>query len=429
MKKFKLLILSCCLGASLQALPVFAAGVTPYTQGRLLTAERYEQKGDLNKAIATLNETKTKSNYDKAFVARMLGIYYWQQQSSAKSIASLNKALDYKVLDSEATWQTRRMLADILYSEQKSDQAIKHYQALLSSGYKPSAAQRADFYKDLNQIHFRLAAAFYQKEDWAQSVKYLSKFKPEDNKQKIQSLQMKLYAQTNLKQWSGVDKTVNELIRLEPNNKNWWQQQIYAQVQAEQYKKAVSTYSLAKQQGIEFSASDYQMLAQLYAQNGIYEKAARVYSELFKQYPKEQTLANLQTQANYWQMGKDWDKAIGAWQTLAQQSGKFYWPLTQLLTQQGEYEKALAVVDKAKPYASADDYALAKVNILYKLERYDDALANAKRFHERAPSDSVQTWIGFLESKIAMQQEVKQNALEDQAEQVAQIDTSGSNAS
>ncbi|MGB2078608.1 MAG: tetratricopeptide repeat protein, partial [Vibrio sp.] len=162
----KKLLLTCLVSASFFSSFSWAQGVTVYTQSRLLAAERQQQAGQLDKAIETLTSTKAKANYDQAFVARMLGIYYWEKGDANQSIASLQKALDLKVLDQEASWQTCRMLADVLYSEQKSNQAIKEYQALLGQTYRPqTASARTQYQAAVNQVYFRLAAAFYQKQD------------------------------------------------------------------------------------------------------------------------------------------------------------------------------------------------------------------------------------------------------------------------
>lgn len=426
MKLSKKIMLTCIISSTLFSGMSLAQGVSTYTHAKLLTAERLEKSGDLTKAIKTLESTQTNAKYDQAFIARILGIYYWEENSAEKSIASLQTALDLNQLESSAQWQTRRMLADILYSEDSMDKAISLYNQLLDENDNLNTKDRSKFQSDINQIHFRLSAAYYQKENWQATKAHLIQFNAEDKAQNLQAKQMLLMAQVNLKDWPGADKTGDSLIRLEPENKSWWQQKIYAQTQSGDLARALDTYSLAMQHGIQFESHDYQMLAQLYAQNNIYEKAARIYDDMFEKFPKTQTLENQKIQANYWQMGKDWGKATQAWQNLAKQDEQFNWQLTQLFAQQGQYQKALVVIDKAQPYAGANDYALTKVNLLYKLNRYNDALAHAKRFYERSPSESVKSWIGFLEGKITMQKESKKSDSTQQAEQVAQLDKQSS---
>lgn len=392
--------------ACLALLPLnsFAAGLTPYAGAKLAQANDLAQKDHLDKAIEVLRDFDPSTDYDKAFVQRVLAIYYWQAEQPKSSISSLRKAVGFKALEPKVQWQANRMLADILYSQQDFAHSAKEYRNTLAIKYTPTAQEKAQFSKDVNEVYFRLAAAYYQQQQWGQVRSSIVKYKAPDTPKRLQALRMQVIAELRLKQWAHAEGTLSNLIRIEPNNKAWWQQQISVQLQQRKNSSALDTYALAKKQNVEFSASDYKTLAQLYAQNKIPERGARILQEMFEAFPDSKTQQNQKTQAYYYQMAREWPQAIQTWEALAQRNSKYNWPLTQLYLQQKHYQKAAQVIEKAKPYANKKDYSLAKIQLLYRLTQYNDALAEAKRLNEEMPSDSAQTWIVFLQNKLQKQE-------------------------
>ncbi len=396
-----------CLVTSLLAVSFnsSAAGVTPYTGKKLTQASELAQNDHLDKAIRVLTSYDPKADYDKAFVNRVLAIYYWQAEQPKSSISALRTSVGLKVLEPKVQWQANRMLGDILYSEQDFANAAKEYRNTLAVKYTPSSADKTQFKKDTNEVYFRLAAAYYQQQQWAQVRRSIVKYQAPDAQKRLQALRMQVIAELRLKQWGNAEGTLSNLIRLEPNNKAWWQQQISTQLQQHKNQSALETYSLAKKQNLEFTANDYKSLSQLYAQNKIPERGARILQEMFNAYPESKTIDNQKMQAYYYQMAREWPQAINSWEALAKRDAQYYWPLTQLYIQQKEYNKANQVIDRAQPYAKKADFGLAKIQLLYRLDKYNDALAEAKRLNEVLPSASAQTWIVFLNNKLQSQQQ------------------------
>lgn len=396
-----------CLLISLFAVPFNsnAAGVTPYTGKKLTQASELAQNDHLDKAIRVLSDYDPKVDYDKAFVNRVLAIYYWQAEQPKSSISALRTSVGLKVLEPKVQWQANRMLGDILYSEQDFVSAAKEYRNTLAVKYTPSSADKTQFKKDTNEVYFRLAAAYYQQQQWTQVRSSIVKYQAPDAQKRLQALRMQVIAELRLKQWGNAEGSLSNLIRLEPNNKAWWQQQISTQLQQHKNQSALETYSLAKKQNLEFTANDYKSLSQLYAQNKIPERGARILQEMFNAYPESKTIDNQKAQAYYYQMAREWPQAINSWEALAKRDAQYYWPLTQLYIQQKEYNKANQVIDKAQPYAKKADFGLAKIQLLYRLDKYNDALAEAKRLNEMLPSASAQTWIVFLNNKLQSQQQ------------------------
>lgn len=206
-------------------------------------------------------------------------------------------------------------------------------------------------------------------------------------------LVLKLGSQLQLKYWKSAIPTLNALIVLEPNKASWWQQLSSIQLRLNQPKQALDTLVLAERQGIVLSQSELKLLAQLYAQRGIPEKAAETLSRLED---AKGDIDLLTMQASYWQSAKEWDKAIVVWSKAATLESRFYWQVAQLQIQQGYHQQGLKTLDKVKDYNKTDDVALAKVRAYYKLNQLDSALLHAKRADDFKPSNEAKGWIQYL---------------------------------
>lgn len=377
-----------------------AAELSLYNAKKIQYASQLQQEGKLGEAINVLSSLKPDAKYDQAYIARVLGVFYWQNEQAKKSISELDKSVSLVSLDKKSQWQTEKMLADIYYSEHQFSKAILHYQHLLASEYSTSSdKQRTELASNKNEIYLRVANAYYQKQSWKNCLTYIRQFVPNNSNEKIQKYKIQLVSELQLTSWSAAEKTAQRLIQLEPNQKMWWQQLIAAQLQQQKSDKALVNYALAKQQGIQFEAQDFKTLSQLYSQNRLPERAAQIMDEMFLQYPKTKTESELVRQATYWQMAKEWTNAEKVWQQAAQQNTKHYWSLAKLQAQQKAYKRALISTEKAKSVITVSEYRLMKVRLYYKLSRYNDALAQAKRLNETYPSAEAKDWIQYLKHK------------------------------
>ena len=388
-KKLTLLVaLSLPLG--LVAEPAVSAELSQYTAGRVQRAHNLQQDEKLGEAIALLEGLDPSRDYDKAYVQRMLGVFYWQQDNTTKAIANLTDAVNSGLLQDEQAWVTQRMLADILLSSEKFKQALPHYYALSKN---IPENQKAD------ELWLRIAQSHYQVSEWQQTLSAINSYSKYAGKMDVQPLTIKLGAQLQLKQWKAALPTLESLIILEPNKLVWWQQTAGIQLRLGQSKSALDTLALARRQGVELSQQDLKTLAQLYAQRGIPERAALLYSELEG---ADSDVELVVMQAQYWQIAKEWDKSISVWRKAAALNNKHRWPLAQLLLQQGYYNKAITEVDKVKDKDHEADVALAKVRAYYKLDNLEKAIIFAKQADNIESTTASKSWIKYLSQKREM---------------------------
>ncbi len=377
MKKFLITTL-----LSLTAASAIAQELSQYTASRVQRAHSLAQEEKLKEAISTLESLDLSRGYDQAFVARMLGIFYWQNEQVKPAIKQLDFAVSSGLLQDEQAWQTRKMLADILLNEQQFAKALPHYYELSKAVPKNQKA---------HEVWLRIAQSHYQLSQWNKVLSAMGRYEKFGQPDELGPLSIKLSSELELKKWQLAIITIKRLIAIEPERVEWWRQLVALHLRVDDSKRALDAMALAKLQGVALSQDDFKLLAQLYAKRGIPERAALIMEQLEDLNVDSQLKAQ---QATYWQMAKEWDKSIDSWRVAAKLDSKYYWNYSQLLVQQGHYQQALAALDKVTGRNA--DVALIKTRAYYKLNRLDDALANAKRANEIKPSNQAKSWVKYL---------------------------------
>lgn len=377
MKKFLITTL-----LSLTAASAIAQELSQYTASRVQRAHSLAQEEKLKEAISTLESLDLSRGYDQAFVARMLGIFYWQNEQVKPAIKQLDFAVSSGLLQDEQAWQTRKMLADILLNEQQFAKALPHYYELSKAVPKNQKA---------HEVWLRIAQSHYQLSQWNKVLSAMGRYEKFGQPDELGPLSIKLSSELELKKWQPAIVTIKRLIAIEPERVEWWRQLVALYLRVDDSKRALDSMALAKLQGVALSQDDFKLLAQLYAKRGIPERAALIMEQLEDLNVDSQLKAQ---QATYWQMAKEWDKSIDSWRIAAKLDSKYYWNYSQLLVQEGHYQQALAALDKVKGRNA--DVALIKTRAYYKLNRLDDALANAKRANEIKPSNQAKSWVKYL---------------------------------
>ncbi|MEZ8101864.1 tetratricopeptide repeat protein [Vibrio bivalvicida] len=367
---------------------LFASGATAsqelsqYTATRVQQAHELVQEEQFKQAITLLKDLKVARGYDQAFVARMLGVFYWQDGDTKLAIKHLEKAVASGLLQGEQGWITERMLADLYLNEQQFEQALHHYYVLQKS--VPET-------QNVDDIWLRIAQSHYQLAQWSKVIPAANAYLKANAQNRLQPLSLKLGAQIQLKKWKQAIPTLEQLIVLQPDKVNWWRQLVSLQLRVGKDRDALDTLSLAKLNKLELSQNDLRMLAQLYAKRGVPERAAIEVSELERADTDAQLLSE---QATYWQLAKEWDKALDVWKLAAKHDSRYQWNVAQLMVQQGYYQPALDILDKVK--GRKVQVALAKAQAFYKLDKLEQALIEAKRANSVEPSAQAKSWIRYL---------------------------------
>lgn len=361
-----------------------AAELSQYAANKALKANQLAQENKLSQAIETLRTADVSRAYDKAYFSRMLGVFYWQNEQLKPAITALEQAVESGELKDDQGWLTERMLADLLLMNQQYKQALPHYYQL---------SKNIPTTQNASELWFRIAQVHYQMEQWQKTLAAISEYDKFKQPDSVTPLSVKLGAQLQLERWEQAIPTLKKLINLEPQRSNWWLQLVNLELRTGKKKDALSSLGLAQLQKIELSDADLRLLAQLYAHNGIPERAGLVLEHL----KEAQTNVDLITErAYYWQQAKEWDKAIDAWALASKFDAKYHWNIAQILMQQARYDDALSELDNVKEKGKQAQVALARTKALYKLNQLEPALIEAKKANNLEPSEEAKSWIKYL---------------------------------
>ncbi|MUJ36563.1 tetratricopeptide repeat protein [Aliivibrio fischeri] len=366
------------------AVNVHSVELSKYTANKVQRAQSLQQQEKLNEAIEVLGGVNTSKAYDKAFVARMLGVFYWENNQKSLAIKNLDYAVSSGELKDIQAWVTERMLADLLLMDQQYQKALPHYYQLVKSIPKNEKGK---------ELWLRIAQIHYQLSEFSSTLKAIQRYESYRQPDSLTPLSLKFGSQVQLKQWKPVIPTLERLIVLEPEKLTWWRQLVTAHLQLHQTKQALSVLVLADRKGLLLPEQDIMLLAQLYAKQGIPEQAAITLKRLSKANTDVDLLVE---QAVYWQQAKEWQQSILYWGKAAKVSPRYYWQEAQLLLQQKEYQLALASLAKVKDPKKKQAVLLAQAKAYYKLNRIEESLIKAKKANDITSTNETKGWVNYL---------------------------------
>lgn len=358
------------------------------TATQVSKAYELEQEDKLKEAIELLAKLEPSANYDKAYVARMLGIYYWQAEQPDKAIKQLQIAVDTQAFKDAQGWQTERMLAELMLSEDLPEKALVHFDRLTKS------AESNEIEKDqVTGVWLNKARAHYLLQQWKSLLAAIKQYHKLDATPKLQPLSLQLTAEMQLSHLKSAILTTQKLLALQPDNLMWWQQLSSLYMQTKQYKLALATLVSAERAGIQVPDNLQLSKAQLYSQQGIPEKAAESYANLQVETSDIDTIIK---QARHWQMAREWSKAQTAWLAAARLNSKYYEEVSRLELQQGDFKQALSSLSKAKGM-NKQDRLLLQIRAYVGLKNYEEATKVAQQAHRAKPSTQTADWLQYLE--------------------------------
>lgn len=366
---------------------VHANELTRNTATRVHRAFEYQQSDQQTQAIELLESIKSPKAYDNAYVARMLGVLYWQQGMTEKAEAALTQAVQSDALAIEQAIETEQMLADIQLSIGKAKSALSHYHTVLGVNQDKSILSN----EAVIAIHLRITQANYQLQNWPEVLTSLERYHQLEPATDVTTLNMKLGAQLALEKWNQAIVTTKALQELRPNEQVWWQQLTSLYLRNTQYQNALANLKQMQRKGFELAQADYVTMAQLYAQQSAPELAARVYFLYINNVAS--SAENLAQEASYWQQAKVWEKSLDAWKKASALHPKHRWSYIQLLMRDKQFELALAELNKVTETQAT---ALLATQAYYQLGDIESAKISAAKAHKIAPDNQTLSWIKFL---------------------------------
>lgn len=293
----------------------------------------------IGEALNLLYEIKSSNTFDRAFTDRFIGnLLASQKGQGKKALKYLKDATKSKILNDSEHAGTLKLVADLSMQEENFKQAISYYEKWM----KYTCKQDADVYT-------RIANAYYSTKQYAKIIAPADKAIALYKKPNKNPYALKLTSYHERKQYKNALKVAEELVRVFPDQKQWWSQLGFFYMLTEDYKKALSTFEMAYNQGYLSKKSEIKSLAQMYATNEIPFKAGQLMDKYLKSGLLEKTETNYASIANSYHQAKEHKKAAKFYESAARLSNdpEYYRKQGVLLLASEDYKGALKALKLA----------------------------------------------------------------------------------
>ena len=293
----------------------------------------------VDEALAILYEIDTSQEFDRAFTDRFIGnLLATQPKNAGKALEYLNKSVKAKKLNDLEQSGTLRLIADLNMQEKRYAEAVVKYKEWIDFTCKQDA-----------DVYLRIATAYYEQQKWAEIVEPINKSIKLADKPNKNAYALKLTSFYNRKMYKETIQVAEDMVTIFPDNKANWTQLGFFYMLVEDYKKALSTFEMALDQGYLTKEAEIKALMQLYSTNNIPYKAAVLFEKYMKSGIVKKEEKNLSTLASTWNQAKDPKKAALYYGQAAAMSSDpaLYYKQGESLYLSEQYKDALTVLQKA----------------------------------------------------------------------------------
>ncbi len=357
--------------------------------------EEGRMEADAKGAIALLLELEPKKEFDKAYLAQLIGKLYAQEGEYDKAIERIKYAANLDVLSWDDQAGVLKLLAILNLQEEKYQASIDAYDKWFTFTEEHDAT-----------VYSHKALSYYQLKQYDQVVKNADLSIKYATEPKQDPYQLKMSAYVDTKNYKGAIEVTTAAIKVFPQDKKWWIPLAQFYLMTEDYKRSLSTFELAEIQGFLSKASHYKTYAQLYAMNGIPYKAAVIMQDKVDSGLIEKDAKNLSTIANYYHQAQDYKKAASTYLAAAKMENdpNLYQKAGDLFGIAEQYKNAIASFKQALENGSEKE---ASINMsLVEAYFYTGQYKDAYKYAQAAAKSSQQKraakgWITYIRDTAA----------------------------
>lgn len=348
----------------------------------------------IDEAIEILRDIETSDPFDRAYVDRFLGNLLASQEGQAQNALDylLRSVKDQELNDNEHA-QTLRLIGDLNMQQRNFKQAIEYYTKWMDFTCKEDA-----------DVYTRLAQAFYENKQLPDMIAPANKAIAMYDKPNKNPYVLKLTSYYERKMYKETIEVAETLVKLFPDNKQWWTQLGFFYMLVEDYKKALQTFELAYTRGYLEKASEIKALAQLYGTLEVPYKSAVIQEKYLKSgllKADEDTLSRI---ANAWHRSKEYLKAADYYGRAAEidNNAEHYRKQGTLLLSAEKYSQAIAALQKSLDAGSDKTGAIqmALMEAYFYQGKFKQAYVHVKEAaKDSSVSRNARAWEPYIKEK------------------------------
>lgn len=293
----------------------------------------------VDEALEILYDIDTSDEFDKSYVGRFIGnLLAAREGQGTKALGYLTDSVQPKVLNDTEHAQTLKLIGDLSMQENKYNDAVKWYKEWMDFTCKEDP-----------DVYTRMAQAYYESKQLDKMVEPADKAIALYEKPNKNPYVLKLTSYYERKMYPETVAVAEELVSKFPENGRWWTQLGFFYMLVEDFKKGLSTFDLAYEQGFLKKANEIKTLAQLYATNGVPYKAAKLMEKYIDSGLLEDNADMLASVANSYHQAKNYDLAANYYGKAAAKSSdpEHYRKQGTLLLVAEDYDGAIRALNSA----------------------------------------------------------------------------------
>ena len=366
--------------------------VTERTGRSLSRAIDLYNEDKAQEALQVLLETRTSSDFDRAFVDRLIGQLY-VGIDNAKAIDYLQRAARPDILSFTDQSSTLENIGNLLIQEGHYEQAVEAYRKWMHF----TGEQRHD-------IYFRIAGAYLQMEQYDNAVQPIDRALALSDEPRENYYQAKLSALYGAQRIPEATRVLEQMVTLFPDSAQWWFYLGNTYQMQEDFQKSLSALRVANILGYLETRTHFQMFGQTFANNEMSFKAAKTFEDKMKAGVIPESRQILMAIASNYQAAREYAKAAEFYGRAGQLDND-----AEAFRRQGEaylaiqrYRNAITAFNRAIEL-NVDNPARVHMSLTsahFYLEQYPQALAAVQQARrDSSLARQARSWEDYIREK------------------------------
>ena len=250
-------------------------------------------------------------DYERAVVAQALAQVQWAREDYDSALTYFETAVEIGALPDLAHFSLMYQIAQVYYMRERYDDAPDKLALWMCK--VPAEKITAESYV--------LKASIYaQKQDWRNVVSAADTAISMSDDPKEGWFQLKLASHFELEQFPMAAQTLQTMIQMWPDRKDYWVQLSQIDFKLKQYDEALSVMALAYRRNMLDKQMDIVYLSNLYSNNNVPFKAAQVLQKGIEDGIVEADTRHWTMIADAWYAAEEMEEALHAYEQAGQKS-------------------------------------------------------------------------------------------------------------
>ena len=407
------LALTLLLLSAMNALAAKSTNLSPATYNTLNEVQTLLGESKNDEAEAELKDLidDLKPGFGLALAYQVYGQLELSRDQQNKAIGWFQKSLALDALTDQQTINLSTTVAQLLLAQEKYVQAVKELQPRFDLARKQESEakqQNPDAAYIIPPVTFiTLATAYQVNKEYAVSIPLLreaiKREKEKGNSPKENWLQMLMSAHYQLKQYKETAVVLDDLLRINPQREDYWQQQVGVYQILQRFDKALVSLELGYAGGYVTKPDSIILLVQLLINQNIPERAGRILQKHLNNGDLELNDKNWKLLAAAWQQGRERDKAAEAMLSASKflEDGKLILRAAQLKEQNSDFKACMTIaLDAIEKGLDDDDKGRALLLAGRSATELNDLKA-ARRYFQQAltladSAANARSWLEYI---------------------------------